>query len=138
MNEKDLQDILKRPGVALKSSLGGGVSAKIRFSRQVTDVERPSGLPPVQTEGDTLNYSGQSTLRIKFFRKRLADPDGNIAKYQTDFLRYCGALKDDNASEVRIILEGQVKVETEAEERTEIIVEYQGVDLNNLWIKKKL
>ncbi len=145
MDVEEFNNIVKKPGYGIHSAFGKGmrstlkrpVDAKVRDAGEGSDVERSDGCPSVQPEKNTINYSGQCTLRIKVFRRRLCDPDGNCTKYHIDFLRYIGALKDDNAKEIRIIFDGQEKVATEAEERCEISVEYPEVDFENLWVKEK-
>ncbi len=147
MTEDDLKEILKRPnyGIAgtikssIKSSIGKGtIASEIRDSGEAADLEQHTRCQSVRAEKDTINYKGQCCIRVKVFRKRLADPDGNCYKYAIDFLRYCGALADDNEREVRIIFEGQTKVGTDQEEKTEITIEYQEVDFDNLWVKTRI
>lgn len=144
LSQDDLNLLTSKRGYAIQSSLGGpqksslgdwSVTTEVRDSRSDADAERGIGRQPVRAERDAINYSGQCTLRIKVFRRRLCDPDNHFIKFHIDFLRYIGALQEDNAREVRIIFEGQEKVEKPEEERLEIVVEYQSVDFDNLWTK---
>lgn len=120
----------------MQSSLKRPVDTKVHDAGASPDVERSAGCPPIQSQKNTLNYSGQCVVRVKAFRRRLCDADGNCIKYHIDFLRYIGALKDDTDAAIRLIFEGQEKVGTEAEERLEITVEYPEVDFQNLWTTK--
>ena len=55
-------------------------------------------------------------------RKRLLDADNLMSKYQTDMLRYCGFIEDDNAAQVKIVT-SQRKVEKDEEEWIEITID---------------
>ncbi len=139
MQKAELTKILKKPGYGLKSSLQSdigkakAVRSQIDGKGAVPDVERSSGPKPLGTQRVALKAAGMCTVRIKVFRRRLADPDGNCCKYTLDAIARSGALVDDSARYIRIIYEGQEKVETNEEERVEFVLEYEGVDINDLW-----
>lgn len=58
-------------------------------------------------------------VRITCYRVSLQDPDNGIYKFHIDAIRHAGLIPDDTASEIQLI-PLQEKVDTEAEERTEI------------------
>lgn len=146
MTNDDLQNILKRPGYGVRSSLGKGIEPTIRDA--ALDVKaggkgKDSHLEPaisdesLRAEAVSLNYTGKCRVRLRFFRKRLADYSRAIAeKAQVDSLVYGGAIRDDSQKEIWLIDEGQEKVATDQEERTEIILEYEAVDLDNPFVAK--
>ena len=91
---------------------------------------------PLCAEAVQIGYSGLAIVRLKFYRRRLADYSRAICeKYLIDGLTYAGLIRDDSETEIRLIDEGQEKVESNEEERTEITIEYQQVDYDNLWVK---
>ncbi len=148
MTSDDLRKITSKKGYGVTSSFGGGGALKSSFhkgsvnfevshSGEGSDAKRSIGPTPLRPERTALNYSGQCTVRIKVFRFRLCDPDGNCIKYHLDFLRYCGAIKDDNDAAIRLVFEPQEKVATKEQERCEIVIEYPSIDPDNLWCKVK-
>lgn len=98
------------------------------------NVEQCSGRESLGEEVLAIRTAGTCTIRFKAYRKRLADSDGNCFKYIGDAIQRAGAVVDDSTRYVRYITEPQEKVETEAEERVEVTIEYEEVDLENLWI----
>jgi hypothetical protein len=146
MTEQDLQNVLKKPGYGITSSLGKGIQptlkekplgAKAGDSGKGSHLESGGGYESLRAEAVQVGYSGKCIVRIKFYRRRLADYSrANCEKYLIDSLTYAGLIRDDSETEIRLEDEGQFKVESNAEERVEIILEYPEVDLNNLWVKK--
>lgn len=134
----ELQSILKRKGYGIHSEVGKkGIASEISGAGPSGNVEPSGGYESLRQEAVALNYSGKCTVRIKFFRKRLADYSrANCEKYLIDSAVYGGIIRDDSEKEIRLIDEGQVKVDTEAEERVEINFEYEEVDLDNLWVPR--
>lgn len=137
ISSNDLDLLTRKKGYAIQSQIGGGIkssfNSKAESNGPTPNVEQHSGPQPLGPQRATLRYSGQVLIRIQFFRRRLADPDGNSPKYYLDALRYAGALEDDTERHVRIITEPQQKVATNEEERVEITLEYEDVDFSNLW-----
>ena len=134
----ELQTILKKRGYGISSELGKkGLTSEVSSPRKSSDVESGGGYESLRKEAVALNYTGKCTVRIRFFRKRLADYSrANCEKYLIDSAVYGGIIRDDSEKEIWLIDEGQVKVDTEAEERVEIIFEYDEVDLDNLWVPR--
>lgn len=146
MNEKDLKTITSRKGYSagIPSTIKSGVRSQFEKNtfgsppnskREVPDLERGTGHESLGKERFALKYSGRCTVRFKVFRRRLCDPDGNCTKYLLDALRYAGALEDDSERHIRLIYEGQEKVETNEEERVEVVLEYEEINLDDLWRK---
>lgn len=118
----------------LKSELPKrSIASEIDGKGASLNVEQCSGREPLGEAILAIRTAGTCTVRFKAYRKRLADPDGNCFKYILDAISRSGALVDDSARYVRYITEPQEKVETEAEERVEVTLEYEEVDLDNLW-----
>ncbi len=138
ISENELQTILKRRGYGLKSEIGkSSLESEVGRPREVRNVEPDSGYESLRAQAVALNYTGKCNVRIKFFRKRLADYSrANCEKYIIDSLTYAGIIRDDSEKEIRLIDEGQEKVMTAQEERVEIILEYENVDLENLWVHR--
>lgn len=135
MDHAELNNLLKKPGYGIASSFGkGSVKSSFHNAGASPNVEPCVGLEPICEEKTTLNYSGQCVVRVKAYRKRLCDVEGNCYKYHLDFLRYCGAIKDDDVKAIRLVIEDQEKVATEAEERLEIVVEYPDFDFDNPFV----
>lgn len=134
----ELSNILKRKGYGIQSEIGKkGIGSEISGAGEVRDVEPSRGYESLREEAVALNYSGICVVRIKFYRRRLADYSrANCEKYLIDSLTYAGLIRDDSEKEIRLIDEGQVKVETVQEERVEITLEYPEVDLDNLWVPR--
>jgi hypothetical protein len=131
-------DIRNLSGRGLKSSLGKTtIKSEIDNPWAGCDVESDSGYESLRAQAVSLNYTGKCVVRIKFYRRRLADYSrANCEKYLIDSLTYAGLIRDDSEKEIRLIDEGQEKVSTNEEERVEITLEYEEVDLDNLWTKK--
>jgi hypothetical protein len=146
ISHDEFQQILSRRGYGIASSLGKGIASSVgkrpndnQDSGTGADphLESAAGDESLRAKAVSLNYSGKPTVRLKFFRRRLADYSRAISeKALVDGLVYASLIRDDSEKEIRLIDEGQEKVGTEAEERTEIAIEYPEVDFDNLWIKK--
>lgn len=137
----ELAQVIKRQGYGIVSSGGGiareaGIGAALKRARKIGDVEPTPELESLRAEKLSLNYSGKVRVRLKFYRRRLADYSRAISeKALVDCLQYAGLVSGDSEKEIWLIDEGQHKVEKDSEERTEIILEYESVDLDNLWVK---
>lgn len=142
MTNDDLQNILKRKGYGiqsgLKSSLGkGAVASSLGGSGKIDDVEHATCNAPLRSEAVSFNYAGKCRISIRFYRRRLADYSRAISeKAMLDSLVYASLIRDDSEAEIQLCDLGQVKVESDAEERTEIDLEYLEVDFDNPWIPK--
>jgi len=146
MNNDELKTILGRPGYGIASSIPKGVKhafgkgsngGKAGGEGEDSHMEPTSGHESLLAEAVSLNYTGRCIVRIKFYRRRLADYSRAISeKAQIDALVYGGALRDDSEKEIQLIDEGQFKVETNEEERTEIAIEYPEVDFDNLFVPR--
>lgn len=140
MQQSDLEKLIKRRGVTIASYFGKSgknpASSEDSSSRKVRDLESASQLESLRAKKLSLNYTGKVRVRIKFYRRRLADYSRAISeKALVDCLVYGGLLKGDSEAEIWLIDEGQHKVESNEEERTELVLEYETVDFDNLWVK---
>lgn len=146
MKQEDLDKILAKPGYKLasfskpiQSSLGKAtLRSEIGGKGQTRYMERVSGHEPVPTERVALNYTGRVRVGIKFYRRRLADYSrANCEKFVIDAARYAGLLLDDTEAHLDLVDEGQVKVDTEQDERIELTFTYEAVDFDHLWVTHK-
>lgn len=144
LTSEDLDKITARKGYAIiggsklkpiASAFGSNAArAEARGEGTPSDVERSTRHEPVPAERVALNYSGRVRVRIKFYRRRLADYSrANCEKFVIDAARYAGLLLDDSEAHMELIDEGQTKVESVDQERIEMTFEYEDVDLTNLW-----
>ncbi len=146
ITESELQTILRRKGYGIGGGVGGGLTTSIvsrshdpkdRSPRPIDDVEPDSGDEQVGSEILQIRCAGKVVVRIKFYRRRLADYSRAVSeKALIDALAYAGALSGDTEKEIRLIDEGQEKVDSKDQERTEITLEYPEVDFSNLWEEK--
>jgi len=114
LKHEELSRITAKKGYRVAASVGGGVSCPVTKS-----VVRNAALGALAgEEKDTARY----VVRIKSFRRRLADADNLCGKFFTDMLRYTGIIPDDNP-EVCEIITTQEKVAKKCEEFTRITVE---------------
>jgi hypothetical protein len=128
-NESELDSILNRRGYGIHGGIKGGFKRrsnadKISGEGEVPDAEPSIGHEPLRSQEAAFKYSGRCIVRVKVFRKRLADPDGNCPKWHIDAIRMSRLIRDDSAKEVDYYFDGQEKVQTEAEERIEITLQY--------------
>ena len=86
------------------------------------DMERHHRNESVQS-GKVAPFDTQVDIRFYHYRFKLADPDGVSGKAAIDGLVHCGLLRDDSAKEVREVRHFQIKVASEAEEKTVIEIE---------------
>lgn len=73
--------------------------------------------------GSNPAFDTRVRITIVSFRKRLADSDGISAKAAIDGLVHAGVIKDDSARYVEEVAYRQVKVATEEQQKTQIIIE---------------
>lgn len=138
----DLNKLLKKKGYGIESAIKPAIERAIKpeasGSGEVCDLESGGGYESLREEAVAINYAGKCVVRIKFFRKRLADYSrANCEKYLIDSLTYAGLIRDDSEKEIWLIDEGQEKVDSEDKERVEIVIEYQAVDFSNLWVSRE-
>ena len=138
ITKNDLRSIIKRKGFGIKSSFGGGsFGSEGRREREESHLESASRHASLLAKAVSLNYSGICEVRIRFFRKRLADYSRAISeKAIIDALVYAGALNGDSESEICLIDEGQHKVATDAEERTEVVISYPAFNFDEPFVKR--
>lgn len=134
-----LASILAKGKVGISSALGKRtISSCLGGSGQVNDVEPTVGDELEGPKKLQIRCSGKVVVRIKFYRRRLADYSRAISeKALIDALYFAGAISGDSEKEIRLIDEGQWKVETNEEERTELVLEYPEVDYDNLFEESK-
>ena len=137
MKQKELERIISRTGYGVKSNLKARKSTlnpKASNPRSVNDVESVIVDELEGPEVLQIKCSGKIRVRIKFYRHRLADYSRAISeKALIDSLQYSGLIRGDSEKEIWLIDEGQEKVEKKEDERTEIVLEYPELDLDDLW-----
>lgn len=135
ISSSDLAAVISRKGYGIASSLGDrSISSQVGSSRPKHDMEPDSSHESLRPESVQIRCAGKVRVRIKFYRHRLADYSRAISeKALLDGLQYAGLLSGDSEREIWLEDEGQEKVATREEERTEVILEYPEVDLLNLW-----
>jgi hypothetical protein len=138
MQQNELDTIIAKRGYGIVSEIGkGSINSSFGSKGKVRDVEQRSGYESLRAQAVALNYSGKCEIRIKFFRKRLADYSrANCEKYIIDSLVYAGLIRDDSEKEIWLIDEGQEKVKTDAEERVVVTINYPEVTLDPLWVPR--
>jgi hypothetical protein len=158
MNEDDLNKILAKPGYGIAAHKGYGCTpafskrgnpdtpseikawadgTKDSRPREIENLESAPGYAQVLSERKQIGCEKIVTVRLKFYRFRKADYSRAISeKSLVDGLVYAGLIRDDSEDEILLIDEGQVKVDSREEERTEITLEYPEVDYDNLWVQK--
>jgi hypothetical protein len=148
ISQEELDKILTKKGYGLsgglssggiKSTLGSGtLGSKGHDTGKDGDVEPNSGDEPLRSKSLSLNYTGKVLVRIKFYRRRLADYSRAISeKAWIDAIVASGALRDDTEKEIRLQDDGQEKVETNEEERMEITLEYEDFDFDNPFVQRQ-
>ena len=142
MNVNELKAITNRKGYGVTSTLGKGIKSaigsKVGDKGETSDVESASILESLRSERVQVNYSGKVRVRLKFFRRRLADYSrANSEKAAIDCLAYAGLISGDSETEIWLEDEGQFKVETNEEERIELTLEYEAVNTDELWVPAK-
>lgn len=134
----ELERLVKRQGIGITSKLPGSIGLKAGNSGAKHDLEYDSSVELEGAEKVQVRYAGKVLVRIRFYRHRLADYSRAISeKALLDCAVYAGLIKSDSESQIRLVDEGQFKVDSKAEERTELTFEYEEVDFNNLWDKNE-
>lgn len=141
MNQDQLNKILSKPGYALVSTLKPAFKSQFKREKtlnqasgegEVPLVERSSGLKSVRPKDFAVPDSGRCVVRVKVYRRRLTDTGNDCWKYHLDACRYLGWIQDDDDATIRLEEEPHEKVESNEEERVEITLEYDGIDLADL------
>lgn len=135
----DLRKLIQKPGYSIKSCLGkGAIGSAFGGKGKDPHLEQSTFNEPLRAEAVSLNYTGKCVIRIRFYRRRLADYSRAISeKAIIDALVYGGAIRDDSEKEILLIDEGQFKVESDAEERTELTLEYADFDFIHPFVPRK-
>lgn len=130
-----LRDVLSRQGIGIASAFGKRAIGR-SFDDSGSEHNLESNLGD-ELEGPKklqIRCAGKVTVRIKFYRHKLADYSRAISeKALVDSLCYCGSLGGDTEKDIRLIDEGQEKVDSKDQERTEVTIEYPEVDFANFW-----
>lgn len=95
-------------------------------------LERDSGPKSIRPKDGATPNTRRCVVRVKVFRRRLTDTGNDCWKYHLDALRYIGWLADDNDATIKLEEEPHAKVESNEEERVEITLEYEGIDIKDL------
>ena len=138
-SSSQLRDVLSRQGIGIASAFGKRASCvKDCNSGAEHNLESDSS---VELEGPKklqIKCSGKVTVRLKFYRHKLADYSRAISeKALLDACQFAGIIVGDSEKEIRLIDEGQEKVDSKADERTELVFEYPEVDFANLFQESK-
>lgn len=139
LKSSDLAKIVARQKYGITSSIGAGsrpIKSSIGGSGEKHDLESVACNELEGAKGLQANYAGKVRVRIKFYRHRLADYGIECSraiseKSLIDCLQYAGLIRGDSGKEIWLEDGGQEKVASEAEERTEITLEYMDFDYDN-------
>lgn len=137
LTQKNLAKYLKTNGIkpAFKPAYDTpAFNPKTSRKGEALDVEQGARSKPLGEKVLAIRTTGACVIRFKAFRKRLADSDGNCFKFIGDAIQRAGVLVDDSTRYVRYITDPQEKVEKAEDERVEVTIEFESVDLNNLWV----
>lgn len=153
MTQEQLDEIINKPGYSVddrsntkkrscvQSTIGKGVQStltrKIVLDKaggegKVPVVECGAGPKSVRPKDFAVPHPRRCNVSIQVFRRRLTDTGNDCWKYHLDACRYLGWLEDDNDATIRLTEEPHVKVETNDDERVEITLQFEGIDLNDL------
>ena len=101
------------------------------------DMEQPVSHESLLSQWLQIGTTKKVCVRLRFYRRRLADYSRAISeKADIDCCTQSGLIEDDSEDEILLIDEGQFKVGSKEEERVEITLEYEDVDLDNLWVPR--
>ena len=131
----ELAHVLSRKGIGIASYFGKRpIGNKDSGSGSIHDVERAAETRLEAPKRLQIRCAGKVNVRIKFFRYKLADYSRAISeKALLDACQYAGILRGDSEREIFLIDEGQHKVDSKDQERTELIFEFPEVDFDNFW-----
>lgn len=134
----ELEQIAKRLKYGVPNAFGkGSVKSSFSNTRSLNNLESDFTNALQGEKSLQVAYSGRPLVRITFYRHRLADHSRAISeKALVDALQYCGAICGDSQAQIRLEVQDQVKVGSKAEERTEVLIEYDEVDFDNLFVAK--
>jgi len=88
---------------------------------QTADVELPAGRKRSR-KNEGAAFTSRVSIEIVSYRSRFADADGISAKAAIDGIVAAGVLRDDSAKEISEVRYRQVRVQSEADEKTEIVI----------------
>ena len=151
MKESDVKKVLKRKGYGIPdgcqpafskrgnpdtaSEIGAWKDGTQDYgSGEAKNLERITGYESLLRQRAQIGCKGKVTFKLRFYRYRLADYSRAISeKALVDGLVSSGFVRDDCEDALLLIDEGQTKVDSRDQERTEITIEYPEVDYDNLW-----
>lgn len=150
MNEKELRKITSRKGYGIPSSFSkhgnpdtaseiGAWKAnrEDRDSGSLKDLESTSSYESLLAQCLSVGTREKIRVCLRFYRRRLADYSRAISeKADIDCLTKSGLIEDDSSEEILLEDKGQTKVDSKEEERVEITLEYEDVDLDNPWVPR--
>lgn len=112
-------------------------SYKDNDSGEVKDMEQSLSHESLLAQCLQIGTSAQVRVSIEFFRRKTADYSRAISeKADIDCLTQCGFIEDDKEPIILLQDLGQTKVESNEEERVEITLEYEDIDLDNPWVPR--
>jgi len=137
--DQDVKKLTIRGSCGIESQIGGRkISSKIGDSGAKHNLEPAAGDESVLPARLQIKSAGKVRVRVRFYRRRLADYSRAISeKAVIDCLQYAGLITGDSEKEIWLEDEGQFQVDSKEDERTEIVLEYPEVDLDNLWEEDK-
>ena len=153
MNEKQLKRIASKPGFGLPKGWGvkpafshhgnPDTQSEVRAwsdglkdygSGEAKNLERVAGYESLLRQRAQIRSKEKVTIKLRFYRYRKADYSRAISeKALIDGIVSSGFVRDDCEDALLLEDEGQVKVDSREQERTEITIIYPDVDYDNLW-----
>jgi len=137
LNESDIKAIASKTGYGIQGGIKSAfkreaILHKDRGERAVSELESGHRFKSLSPEALATPNSGRCFVGIKVFRRRLTDTGNDAYKYHLDACRYLGWLEDDDDATISLTESPHEKVETDAEERVEITLTYEGFDQDDL------
>ena len=98
------------------------VSAKAKCGPQATQPKPPLWDEPLPENAGEKVYSGRMLVSIESVRSKLLDTDNLYggAKFFVDFLRYCGAIREDTEEQIELRV---TQRKTQKNEKEKTIIE---------------
>lgn len=93
-----------------------------RVADRIADLERTAGGESLEASKAPA-FDSRVRITIVSFRTRLADSDGISGKAAIDGLVHAGVIRDDSPQYVEEVRYRQIKVATEEQQKTQIIIE---------------
>jgi len=112
----------------IKAANGRKKKVSNRSASTNADLERPACDEPL-AKSKSAYFDSRVSIRISHYRSRFADPGGPSSKALIDGLVRAGVLRDDSLLWIaEPIIETQVKVKNQDEEKTVVEIEEVGKD----------